>query len=103
MLVLILSAPVIHTQHHPYRCLSLLRILVETPRASLEERLLAQHKRFRQRPVSEGGHYFWEELPHIDMDYHLTTLTIDEQGDSEAALRGAVEVAVTVTGRSHNN
>lgn len=58
--------------------------------ALLEERLLAQHKRFRQRPVSEGGHYFWEELPQIDMDYHLTTLTIDDQGDSEVALRGAV-------------
>ena len=56
----------------------------------LEQRLVAQHKRFRQRPGHEGGHYYWEELPEIDMDYHLTSMHIEDQGDAEVALRKAV-------------
>ena len=58
----------------------------------LEKRLVAQHKRFRQRPGHEGGHYYWEELPETDMDYHLTSMSIDVEsdGDEDAALRRAV-------------
>lgn len=56
----------------------------------LEERLVAQHKRFRQRPCREGNAYFWEELPALDMDYHLTSLAIEVDGDPDEALRRTV-------------
>ena len=56
----------------------------------LEERLVAQHKRFRQRPICEGNAYYWEELPELDMDYHLTSLVVDEGGDPDEALRRTV-------------
>ena len=63
---------------------------LEEFKALLEERLLAQHKRFRQRPRNQGGVYFWEEMSGVDMDYHLTTLALEGKGDPETELRQVV-------------
>lgn len=56
----------------------------------LVERLIAQHKRFRQRPCRDGKAYCWEELPELDMDYHLTTLDVPQADDPDEALRRQV-------------
>ncbi|HVK99265.1 MAG TPA: wax ester/triacylglycerol synthase family O-acyltransferase [Dongiaceae bacterium] len=56
----------------------------------LEERLLKLHKRFRQRPVQVGNHYFWEELSQLDLGYHLTSLDSLEECGTEAEIRTAV-------------
>lgn len=55
-------------------------------RELLEERLLAIH-RFRMRPMNEGKRYFWEEVPQLDMEYHLTDATLPEAAGEEDALR----------------
>ena len=55
-------------------------------RELLEERLLAIH-RFRMRPMNEGKHYFWEEVPQLDMEYHLTDATLPDAMGEEDALR----------------
>lgn len=52
----------------------------------LEERLLAI-PRFRRKPVQEGKRYFWEEMPSLDMAYHLTSATLPLVKDEEQALR----------------
>lgn len=67
----------------------------------LEERLLARHKRFRQRPVSEGNQYFWEEMPAFDMDYHLSTLDELPETCSDSELRAAISARVP-EGLDHN-
>lgn len=59
-------------------------------KALLEERLVAQHKRFRQRPCREGNAYFWEEVPEVDMEYHLTSLSLEGEGDPDEVLRRTV-------------
>ena len=62
-------------------------------RSVLEDRLLAQHKRFRQRPVKQGNQYVWEELSAVDMDYHLTSLEgLDDA--TEAEMRAAISKLV---------
>lgn len=58
-------------------------------KAILEERLIANHKRFRQRPVQEQGKYFWEEVAQLDMDYHLSDLET-EPAPSTEVLRSKV-------------
>lgn len=59
----------------------------------LEERLLAKHKRFRQRPVSEGNQYFWEEMPAVDMGYHLSALDELPETCSDSDLRASDQCA----------
>ncbi|MDY6919009.1 MAG: wax ester/triacylglycerol synthase family O-acyltransferase [Pseudomonadota bacterium] len=68
----------------------------ETFKELLEQRLVAKHSRFRQRPCSQHGIYYWEEVPELDMDYHLTDLplTLAPDADPEAALRSAVSQLV---------
>lgn len=56
----------------------------------LEDRLIRQHKRFRQRPVQLGNQYLWEELPQVDMEYHLSALEGMQEGCNEAEIRAAV-------------
>ncbi|RLT94212.1 wax ester/triacylglycerol synthase family O-acyltransferase [Ketobacter sp.] len=63
-------------------------------KALLEERLLSQHKRFRQRARNEHGVYFWEEMSGVDMDYHLTPLTLAATDDPEAELRRVVSTVI---------
>lgn len=69
---------------------------LEDFQALLEERLLTQHRRFRQRPVVREGRYFWETVPHLDMSYHVTVLGGLETCDSEAEIRAAVSRQIPV-------
>jgi WS/DGAT/MGAT family acyltransferase len=55
-------------------------------RELLEERLLAIH-RFRMKPVNDGKRYFWEEVPQLDMEYHITDARLPEAANEEDALR----------------
>ncbi|MDX1693266.1 MAG: wax ester/triacylglycerol synthase family O-acyltransferase [Ketobacteraceae bacterium] len=55
-------------------------------RELLEERLLAI-PRFRKKPVNDGKRYFWEEVPELDMDYHLTDAQLPPADNEEKALR----------------
>lgn len=55
----------------------------------IEERLLAIH-RFRMRPVKQGKQYFWEEVPKLDLDYHIASTVLpvhDQEAGEETALR----------------
>ncbi len=56
----------------------------------LEERLLPQHRRFRQRPVTRGNQYLWEELDQLDMDYHLSSLEGIPENCDDSQLRTAI-------------
>ncbi len=60
----------------------------------LEQRLIAQHKRFRQRPVEQFGHYYWQELKHLDMNYHLTSLEVESGSNEDEALRRKVSTMI---------
>lgn len=60
----------------------------------IEERLLVKHKRFRQRPVQSDGQYGWEELPQVDMDYHLTTLSGMPENCDDFQLRTAISALI---------
>lgn len=61
----------------------------------LEERLIPRHKRFRQRPVQVGGRYGWEELPRLDMGYHLTTLSGLPENCDDFQLRTAISALIS--------
>ncbi|MGC1510404.1 wax ester/triacylglycerol synthase family O-acyltransferase [Ketobacter sp.] len=63
-------------------------------KAILTDRLLVQHKRFRQRPIQEGPRYYWEELETLDMDYHLSTLELVPGKQQDEALRQTVSAIV---------
>lgn len=65
-------------------------IAKEEFKAILEERLIAKHKRFRQRPVQEGGRYYWQELPSLDMDYHFTSLDLPDSDNPAETVRAKV-------------
>lgn len=52
----------------------------------LEERLLAIH-RFRMKPVNDGKRYFWEEVPVMDMAYHIADATLPAAASEEDGLR----------------
>lgn len=59
---------------------------LERLRDLLEERLLAIH-RFRMKPVSDGKRYFWEEVPKLDMDYHVSSIELPQAAGEEDSLR----------------
>lgn len=60
----------------------------------LEERLLPQHRRFRQRAVKVEGKYRWEELAQVDMAYHLTTLGGLPDNCDDFQLRTAISALI---------
>lgn len=62
----------------------------------IRERLLAQHRRFRQRPIQDGGRYFWEELESVDLNYHVSTLELTQPELNEDTLRDSVSALVPV-------
>lgn len=50
------------------------------------ERLL-KIDRFRAKPVTDGKRYFWEEMPEIDMDYHVSSGVLPDSENPEKALQ----------------
>lgn len=56
-------------------------------RELLRTRFLA-FPRFRQRPVSHSGLYFWEDDPDFDLDAHVRIWTLPEPGDKAALEAG---------------
>ena len=59
-------------------------------RTVIEERLLPQHRRFRQKPVCMSGRHKWQEMPALDMDYHLTLLESVPSPCNDQQLRDAI-------------
>lgn len=62
--------------------------------AVIEQRLLPKHRRFSQRPVQRGNQYGWEEVPQVEMDYHLTTLSGLPENCDDFQLREAIGALV---------
>lgn len=54
--------------------------------ALLTERFL-KNRRFRTRPVLNGHRYVWQEVPELDMDYHVTSVALPAAETPERALQ----------------
>ena len=74
--LMIINGVFFFEEHYPYERLAEL----------LQERLLAIH-RFRMRPIKDRGKYYWEEVASPDLGYHISSATLPETDDEEAALK----------------
>jgi WS/DGAT/MGAT family acyltransferase len=52
----------------------------------VEQRFL-KITRFRCMPIQERGSYFWQELPQLDMNYHVATAELSVDQQTEAGLQ----------------